>query len=96
MARKLNVVCDVCGSEDIVADANAHWDKESQSWEVGEVWEKGAFCNGCDCMDARYDYKEIIDGADDTTQGADDSGRKGHVDTHDQLGSIRDRKHKVR
>jgi hypothetical protein len=61
VARKLDVVCSVCGSDEIVADACAHWDVESQSWTLGEVWEKGAMCGGCDQHDARYDYKEIVD-----------------------------------
>lgn len=57
--KKLDVKCTVCGSNQITADANAHWDVDTQEWTLGQVWEKGAYCAHCEQHDARYDFKEV-------------------------------------
>jgi hypothetical protein len=41
-------VCSTCGSESVLADAYAEWNKESQKWELLEVFDKGHFCHDCD------------------------------------------------
>jgi len=41
-------VCSLCGSEDVLADAYAFWNAETQQWEVSNVFDKGAYCNNCD------------------------------------------------
>jgi hypothetical protein len=48
MSKKIRIVCSHCGSEDVRADAYAQWDVDSQSWEIAQVFEKGAFCSQCD------------------------------------------------
>jgi hypothetical protein len=48
MSKKVTKVCAHCGSEDVVADAYAEWDVESQKWEVAQTFEKGAYCSQCD------------------------------------------------
>jgi len=34
-----------CGSEDVLADAFAHWNEEKDEWEVAGIFDKGAYCN---------------------------------------------------
>jgi hypothetical protein len=46
--RKVKMVCSQCGSEDVFADSYAQWDVESQSWEIAQTFDKGAYCNKCD------------------------------------------------
>jgi hypothetical protein len=48
MNTKIVAVCKECGSEAVVADAYAVWSVETQQWEVGDVYDKGAFCHDCD------------------------------------------------
>lgn len=40
-------VCGTCGSEDVVLDAWAEWDIESQEWVLGQTFDQ-AFCNACE------------------------------------------------
>jgi hypothetical protein len=47
--RKKQVkVCYHCGSGDVLCDAYAAWDVDSQQWELSSTFDKGAFCNACD------------------------------------------------
>jgi hypothetical protein len=48
MREKVKMVCSHCDSEDVIADAYAEWDVESQVWEIVETFEKGAYCNQCE------------------------------------------------
>jgi|2_EtaG_2_1085320.scaffolds.fasta_scaffold354327_1 hypothetical protein len=41
-------VCRYCGSENVLADAYAQWNKEDQEWEVRTVYDKGHYCDDCD------------------------------------------------
>jgi hypothetical protein len=45
---KLKMVCETCGSEDVLADAYAKWNTELQMWEVEVLHDKDAFCNTCE------------------------------------------------
>jgi hypothetical protein len=45
--RKLDMVCSLCGSGDVLCDAYAEWDIQTQTWELASTFEKGAFCNEC-------------------------------------------------
>ena len=40
--------CSQCKSTDILADAYAEWNMETQAWELQNVLYKGAYCNACD------------------------------------------------
>ena len=41
--------CSKCKSTDILADAWAEWNIETQSWELQNVFEySGGHCNACD------------------------------------------------
>jgi hypothetical protein len=45
---KICFVCSVCNSAEVVADAYAEWNMETQAWELQNVLYKGAYCNACD------------------------------------------------
>ena len=53
--QKLIPVCNRCGCSDIVADAAARWDVESQKWEISDVYEKGHYCEECN-GETRIDF----------------------------------------
>lgn len=57
---KYDMVCDVCGSANVVADAYASWNYHTQQWEVSGVYDKGGYCNDCD-RESRLDAIEIKD-----------------------------------
>ena len=40
------MICENCGSEDVLADAWAVWSAAEQRWEIGEVFDYG-HCNRC-------------------------------------------------
>jgi hypothetical protein len=46
--KRVKMVCAECGSDDVLADAYAEWDKENQCWTVQNVMDKGHHCNACD------------------------------------------------
>jgi hypothetical protein len=48
VTEKVKMVCAHCGSEDVVADAYAEWDVESQTWEITQTFDKGGYCSQCD------------------------------------------------
>jgi hypothetical protein len=48
MSKKVKMVCAQCGSDEVRADAYAAWDVESQSWELAQTFDKGAYCDKCD------------------------------------------------
>ena len=46
---KICFVCSVCNSAEVVADAYAEWNMETQAWELQNVFEYGiSYCNACD------------------------------------------------
>lgn len=45
----IHKVCATCGSGDVVADAYARWDAQTQTWVQAQVFgPKGAVCAKCD------------------------------------------------
>jgi len=40
-------VCSYCGSTDVLVDAWAKWDEETQTWVLHSVYEN-SICNACD------------------------------------------------
>ncbi len=43
---KLQMVCEECGSTDVMRDAWAHWDVVSQDWVLGAVFDY-THCDAC-------------------------------------------------
>jgi hypothetical protein len=46
--KKQKPVCGNCGSSDVLADAYASWNSETQDWELSNTFDKGAHCESCD------------------------------------------------
>ncbi len=44
---RVTYVCAACGSEDVMKDAWAVWDKDDQLWDIGSIQDH-AYCNACD------------------------------------------------
>ena len=51
VARKLvppvDLVCDNCGSNDLIIEASVSWDAEAQELVAGDMFDKGHLCNEC-------------------------------------------------
>jgi hypothetical protein len=55
---KTYCVCRECGSENVLHDAFVRWNKETQKFEVDNVFDKGAYC--CDCDgETSIDWEEM-------------------------------------
>jgi hypothetical protein len=56
---KIKKVCEKCGSEDVWVDAAAEWNTDTQSWELGNMWDY-SHCGDCDSKTDIVDqeYKE--------------------------------------
>ena len=46
--KKQKPVCNRCGSSDVLADAYASWNMETQDWELASTFDKGSYCEACD------------------------------------------------
>lgn len=46
--KRLAMVCNVCGSDDVSRDSWANWDTRSQQWVLGAVFDY-AHCHKCGC-----------------------------------------------
>ncbi len=55
---RVRMICGYCGSEDVLQDAWASWDFESQEWVLHDVM-AGDFCQHCD---GRTHIEEVPDG----------------------------------
>jgi hypothetical protein len=44
---KVIMICNTCGSEEVLVDAWAAWDKDNQRWELFNTFD-AAFCAECD------------------------------------------------
>ncbi|MDQ2893146.1 MAG: hypothetical protein M3R64_08690 [Pseudomonadota bacterium] len=44
---KIDIVCGTCGSTNVSRDAWASWDKATQDWVLGAVFD-AAFCHDCE------------------------------------------------
>ncbi|MGA3206089.1 MAG: hypothetical protein ABSF12_26645 [Bryobacteraceae bacterium] len=45
--KKIVFVCNTCGSEEVLVDAWAEWNKDNQRWELFNTFD-AAFCAECD------------------------------------------------
>lgn len=43
---KIKIVCSHCGGENVMRDAYAAWNPETQQWELGNVFDQG-YCEDC-------------------------------------------------
>ena len=43
---KYNFICSDCKSDDVLADAYAEWDTDTQKWVISNTFDN-AFCNSC-------------------------------------------------
>jgi hypothetical protein len=41
MSETVRMVCSRCGSEEVVADAYAEWNVDSQAWGIVQTFDKG-------------------------------------------------------
>lgn len=62
MPKFVRMVCETCGSSDVLADAYAEWDTVTQEWGLQNTFDKGAHCNTCDGETRLAD--EPLDGDD--------------------------------
>lgn len=46
--KRIRKVCTECGSTDVLLDAYAVWNEETQEFELLTVYDKGHYCNQCD------------------------------------------------
>ena len=46
---RIKKVCEKCGSEYVWVDAAAEWDTDTQSWELGNMWDY-SHCGDCDII----------------------------------------------
>ena len=44
---KVSYVCDERGSEDVLADTRAYWNKDAQEWCTNEIYDGGHVCEKC-------------------------------------------------
>ena len=56
--KKVRMVCSECGSENVVVDAYASWNFDTQEWEVASTHDKGSYCEDCD-DEVYIDSKEV-------------------------------------
>jgi hypothetical protein len=57
--KRYKMVCSDCGSEDIVSDAYAEWNKFTQRWELSDLHDY-SYCRSCE-SESRIDEVEIIE-----------------------------------
>lgn len=46
----INIICNVCGGEDVLIEALVKWDKENQTWKpyrTVKIRDLIGFCNTC-------------------------------------------------
>lgn len=48
MTKRVKMVCSTCKSDEVLCDAYAEWDVDTQKWELQNTFDKGAFCAKCD------------------------------------------------
>lgn len=56
--KKIKIVCEVCGSENVKRDAQATWCEETQQWVLCNVLDN-ANCESDECDGAEVELKEV-------------------------------------
>jgi predicted RNA-binding Zn-ribbon protein involved in translation (DUF1610 family) len=57
---KVKMLCPSCGADDVLRDAFAFWDEETQKWELSDVYDNYA-CNTCGAEFREPIEEEIVD-----------------------------------
>jgi len=93
---KIKIVCAECEGENVVRDAWASWDVETQKWEASSVFDD-ARCEDCDrevslneveIVDPRKAALDALSAAQDFMNGfADDETQEGIGDMLDDIGA---------
>jgi hypothetical protein len=45
---KLRMICGSCGGDNVLCDAFANWNVETQAWELHSTYDKGSHCEDCE------------------------------------------------
>lgn len=45
---KIDIICGACGGNNVSRDSWANWDRDSQQWVLGAVFDYG-HCHDCGC-----------------------------------------------
>lgn len=53
-------VCPVCKSDDVVVDAVARWDEDTQDWSLSATYDDKT-CDACGYSGSNFDWIEIDD-----------------------------------
>ena len=56
---KYTMHCSECDGQNVVADAYASWNVDTQQHEVDNVFDKGAYCDDCESSEIRIHEREI-------------------------------------
>ena len=68
-------VCRTCGSENVVCDAWARWNRTTQVWNLDQTFDD-TFCHDCG-QNQKIDWKPITESATDRTRRLNDEMRAG-------------------
>lgn len=68
-------VCRTCGSENVVCDAWARWDRVTQAWKLDQTFDD-TFCHDCDTTQ-KVEWKTITETETDRTRRLNDEMRAG-------------------
>ena len=55
---KIEIICSTCKSTDVIRDASAAWEVETQDWVLSAVFDQG-YCIDCD-DEARLEERKIF------------------------------------
>lgn len=55
MSQKEKPICPYCDSEEVICDANAIWNDDTQQWEVQSTFDSG-FCQSCESETKRFNW----------------------------------------
>ena len=67
-------ICGTCGSENVVCDAWARWNRITQEWELDQTFDD-TFCRDCDA-DQKVEWKRITETETDRTRRLNDEMRQ--------------------
>tara|TARA_Y100000310_G_C20536364_1_gene741060 strand:+ start:656 stop:1087 length:432 start_codon:yes stop_codon:yes gene_type:complete len=54
--KKIKPVCPICTSQQVIIEATANWNAETQEWELGGTYDGTGICNLCESDDVLLDW----------------------------------------
>lgn len=69
--RKRKPVCPNCGSDDVLADAAAVWDVDTQTWDITNVFDSGHACSACGAASITFKWMKVAESVPDAADAAD-------------------------